>query len=343
MRPAFRKPAVRAALAPHSDAIARVQSRAMDIFDAAATCARLPLAALIDRLRGLYASGCEIAPRQLHAVNAGDGQPAGHLLLMPAWRAGAHLGVKVVTVFPGNSAHGMPSVHAVYTLFDARTGVPLAQIDGTQLTARRTAAASALAASYLARADASTLLVVGSGRVASLVPAAMACVRPIRRVRVWNHREAGALQLAERLRMQGFDARAVPSLETALADADIVSCATLATTPLVRGAWLREGTHLDLVGSFAPEMREADAACFARARVFVDNEEALLKAGDVLQAIASGAFAAPRLQGTLEQLCRGQRSGRGDASEITLYKSVGSALQDLAAAQLVVEATAASP
>jgi ornithine cyclodeaminase/alanine dehydrogenase-like protein (mu-crystallin family) len=314
----------------------------MDLFDADATCSRLPLAALIDRLRALYASGCEIPQRQMHALNAADGQPAGHVLLMPAWRAGAHLGVKVVTVFPGNTAHGMPSVHAVYTLFDARTGVPLAQIDGTQLTARRTAAASALAASYLARSEASTLLVVGSGRVASLVPEAMACVRPIRRVRVWNHREAGALQLAARLRALGFDAQAVRSLEPALAEADIVSCATLATAPLVRGALLSAGTHLDLVGSFAPEMREADAACFERARVFLDNEEALLKAGDLLQAIASGKFAAQRLQGTLEQLCRGQCRGRGDADEITLYKSVGSALQDLAAAQLVVEAPAAS-
>ncbi|MBE7417000.1 MAG: ornithine cyclodeaminase family protein [Ideonella sp.] len=247
----------------------------------------------------------------------------------------AHMGVKVVTVFPGNAAQGLPSVHAVYTLFDARTGVPLAQIEGTQLTARRTAAASALAASCLARADAAQLLVVGAGRVASLVPEAMACVRPIRRVRVWNHRAAGAQQLAQRLQAQGFDAEPVGALDAALREAEIVSCATLSTLPLLHGAQLREGTHVDLVGAFAPEMCEADAECFARARVFVDHDEALLKAGDVLHAIAAGAFAPARLQGTLQQLCRGERAGRGDAREITLYKSVGSALQDLAAAQLV--------
>src|SRR5262249_55653374 len=151
-----------------------------------------------------------------------------------------------------------------------------------------TAATSALAASYLARADASTLMIVGAGRVASLVAEAMACVRPIRRVRVWNHRPAGAMQLAARLRAQGIEADAAPSLDDALVEADIVSCATLATAPLVHGGLLRPGTHVDLVGSFAPDMREADAECFQRARVFVDSEEALQKAGDVLQAIADG-------------------------------------------------------
>lgn len=323
----------------------------MQILDADATGARLPPAPLIERLRALYVAGCAIPQRQLLAVPApgGAGQAdaaagtAGHVLLMPAWQveraadgAGGHLGVKVVTVFPGNAAQGLPSVHAVYTLFDAHTGVPLAQIDGTQLTARRTAAASALAASFLARDDAAELLVVGAGRVAGLVPAAMACVRPIRRVRVWNHRSAGAQQLAQRLRDQGIEAEAVGALDAALQAADIVSCATLSTLPLLHGARLREGTHVDLVGAFAPAMCEADAECFARARVFVDHDEALAKAGDVLQAIAAGAFAPERLQGTLQQLCRGERAGRGHAREITLYKSVGSALQDLAAAQLVV-------
>ena len=304
-------------------------------FDAAATHDRLPPAALIDALRAMAIAGCTTPARQVHAV--AEGAAAGRLLLMAAWQPGGYLGVKTVTVFAANAARGLPSLHAMYTLFDAATGVPLAQIDGAALTARRTACVSALATSYLARADASRLLVVGAGRVASLVPAAMAAVRPIAHVRVWNHRSDGARRLAHSLCEQGWRAEATDDLCQAVQHADVVSCATLATQPLIRGEWLRPGTHLDLIGSFTPEMREADAQCVARARVFVDQDEALAKAGDLLQAMAEHAFARDALQGTLEQLCRGQRNGRADASEITLFKSVGSAWQDLAAAGLVVD------
>jgi ornithine cyclodeaminase len=313
-------------------------------FDGEATRSRLPFAPLIDALRALFIAGCEVPPRALHAVTQPDGTPAGHLLLMPAWQPGAQLGVKVVTVFPGNTAQGLSSLHGVYLLLDARTGVPLAQLDGSELTSRRTAAVSALAASMLARSDASRLLIVGAGRIASLVHDAMACVRPIARVSVWNHRAAGADALAARLRERGVDAQAVRDLGAAVAAADIVSCATLSTQPLVEGRWLQPGTHVDLVGAFTPEMREADAECLRRARVFVDGDEALVKSGDLTQAAAEGAFAPARLQGTLAQLCRGERPVRTDAREITLFKSVGSALQDLAAAQLLWRGeTAAQP
>jgi len=307
----------------------------MHSFDAAATHARLPMGALVGALRALAIEGCTVPARQVHTL--GEGDAAGRLLMMAAWQAGQRLGIKSVTVFPGNSARGLPSVHAVYTLFDAATGEPLAQIDGSALTSRRTAAVSALAASHLARADASRLLVVGAGRVASLIPAAMAAVRPIAQVQVWNHRREGAHALARSLREQGVRADAVDDLQAAVRSADIVSCATLATQPLVRGDWLQPGTHLDLIGSFAPEMREADAACIGRARVWIDQDEALVKAGDLLQAIAEGAFSRQALQGTLEQLCRGQCGGRASAGEITLFKSVGSAWQDLAAARLLVD------
>ena len=146
----------------------------METFDAEATRARLPFAPLIDALRAAFISGCEVPPRAVHAIVQSDGSPAGHLLLMPAWSPGALLGVKIVSVFPGNTTQGLPSLHGVYLLLDARTGVPLAQLDGTELTSRRTAAVSALAASMLARADASRLLIVGAGRVSSLVADAMA-------------------------------------------------------------------------------------------------------------------------------------------------------------------------
>jgi len=309
----------------------------MRSFDAAATHARLPPAALIDALRMLAIDGCVVPPRQVHAVSDAPDAP-GRLLLMAAWQPGRYLGVKTVTVFAANGARGLSSLHAMYTLFDASTGVPLAQIDGAALTARRTACVSALAASQLARADATRLLVVGAGRVASLLPAALAAVRPLDRIALWNHRSDGARALARTLCEQGLTAHAVDDLRAAVQQADIVSCATLATQPLIRGDWLRAGTHLDLIGSFTPEMREADAQCVARARVFVDNDEALAKAGDLLQAVAEGAFDPASLQGTLPQLCRGERTGRGSADQITLFKSVGSAWQDLAAAGLVIDA-----
>jgi ornithine cyclodeaminase len=303
--------------------------------DAAATHERLPMPALIEALRVMAVAGCVVPQRQVHTV--AQGSAPGHLLLMAAWQPGRYIGVKTVTVFAANAARGLPSLHAVYTLFDAATGAPLALIDGAALTARRTACVSALAASYLARADATRLLVVGAGRVASLVPSAMAAVRPIEQARVWNHRSEGTHKLARNLCEQGLRAEATDDLQDAVQHADIVSCATLSTRPLIRGEWLQPGTHLDLIGSFAPDMREADALCVGRARVFVDNNEALAKAGDLLQAIAEGTFEHGALQGTLEQLCRGQRAGRANASEITLFKSVGSAWQDLAAARLVID------
>jgi len=314
----------------------------MQHFDAAQTRAGLPFGPLIEALRRGFAEGCEVPLRHTHTLAGTDGQPLGTVLLMPAWRPGGRLGIKTVNVFPGNAALGKPGLHAVYTLFDARTGEPLAQLDGDQITARRTVAASALAASYLARADATRLLVVGAGRVARLVPEALRAVRPaLREVRVWNHRPAGAQALAQQWRDDdGIDAVAVTDLEAAVRQADIVSCATLSTQALVQGAWLRPGTHVDLVGGFTPSMREADGDCLRRARVWVDTAEAMAKAGDLLQAVAEGAFDAARLQGTLADLCRGISAGRMAADEITLFKSVGTALEDLAAAELVFDAAA---
>ena len=309
----------------------------MQIVDAATTRRHLGFAPLIEALRAMFVAGCVVPLRHAHRIEGVDGADAGGtLLLMPAWRVGGRLGLKTVTIFPGNGAAcGLPGLNSTYLLFDAATGEPLAQLDGNELTSRRTAAASALAASFLARSDASRLLIVGTGRVAALLAEAMRVVRPIGAVQVWNHRPASALALAARLRDAGFEASATDDLARAAASADIVSCATLATAPLIRGAWLRPGTHLDLIGSFTPQMREADAACFARCSVYVDTDEALAKSGDVLQAVAEGAFSVEQLQGTLAELCTGTRPGRAGPAQRTLFKAVGSALEDLAAAELV--------
>jgi ornithine cyclodeaminase/alanine dehydrogenase-like protein (mu-crystallin family) len=310
----------------------------MLLLDAAALRARLPYGPLVQALRARFVAGCEVPPRQVHAVAAADGSAAGSVLVMPAWRAGGRLGIKVVNVFPGNGARGLPGLHGVYTLFDATTGVALAQLDGTELTTRRTVAASALAASYLARSDARRLLVVGAGRLATEVAAAMAAVRPgLDEAVVWARRPEQAEALVAGLQAAGWRARVAASLAAEVARADIVSCATLATTPLVQGAWLRPGTHVDLMGAFTPAMREVDGDAVARARVFVDTDEALQKSGDLVLAQAEGRFDPAQRQGTLASLCRGETRGRCAEDEITLFKSVGTALEDLAAAELAFD------
>jgi len=306
------------------------------VLDAARTRASLAFDRLIPALREAFIAGAAVPLRHRHDLPQSDGTTAA-LLLMPCWRAGGLLGVKLVSVFPANGARGLPAVSSSYLLCDGETGRHLALIDGTEITGRRTAAASALAGSFLAPSDASTLLVVGSGHIGSLMPAAWASVRPIARVLVWNHRPAGAEQLAARLRAEGFDSTPVSDLESATRDADIISCATLSRVPLIRGAWLRPGTHLDLIGGFTPAMRETDDDAVRRARVFIDTEAALAEAGDMLDPLASGVLRRQDIAGDLAALCRGQVPGRRSAEEITLFKSVGSGLEDLAAASLAYQ------
>ena len=308
---------------------------AMQVFDARATRDALPFDRLVPALREMFAAGCEVPPRQVLQLGA-TGGPAVTSLVMPAWLPGRCYGVKTVNIAPGNAARGLPGLHSTYLLYDAATGVPLAWIDGDQITRRRTAAASALAGTWLARPDASHLLVVGAGQVARLLPAAYRTVRPIARVTVWARSAAAAEALAAELCVQGFDARRAGRLDEAAAEADIVSCATLATEPVLQGRWLRPGGHLDLIGSFTPAMREADDDCFRNAALYVDTEEALAKSGELLGPMSRGVFAAGDVRGTLAQLARGEAAGRRNDAERTVFKSVGTALEDLAAAMLVV-------
>jgi ornithine cyclodeaminase/alanine dehydrogenase-like protein (mu-crystallin family) len=307
----------------------------MRIVDAAATEAALPFERLVPALRAMFAQGCEVPPRQVLEL-ANPGGAAVTTLLMPAWWPGRWYALKCVNVAPGNAALGLPGLHASVLLHDARTGVPVALIDGMAVTTRRTAAASALAASWLARDDARHLLVVGAGRVARVLPAAYRAVRDIRRVTVWARNAVQAQALVATLRDEGFDAAAATSLEAAVRAADIVSCATLATAPLVQGAWLAPGSHLDLIGSFTPAMREADDAALRGAAIYVDTDEALKKSGDLAGPLARGVITPADLCGTLQQLARGDSAGRRDAQARTVFKSVGTALEDLAAAMLVV-------
>lgn len=300
---------------------------------------------LIAALRLAFSTGAIQPTRHHHHIEKPDGA-ASTLLLMPAWTdftaAGTssegHIGVKIVTVSPENNTLGKPAVMGLYLLLDGRTGEPKALIDGQRLTLWRTAAASALAATYLARADASRLLVIGAGALSPFLAKAHASVRPIREIRIWNRTPANAERVAGSLRDDGYDVRVTDDMETSIGWADIVSSATISSTPLVEGRLLEPGTHLDLVGAFTPDMRESDDEAVRRARVFVDTRAGAIKeAGDIVQPLASGALAQADILADLAELSRGAKQGRGADDEITLFKSVGAALEDLAAGSLVFE------
>ena len=284
------------------------------------------------------------APLRANHPIAVPGEPTATLLLMPAWRSGRRIGVKLVTVFPGNAARNERAVGAAYVLFDARDGKPLAMFDGEELTARRTAGASAYAARRLARADARHLTLVGSGRLARELVEAHMHVHRIERVSLWSRTGEHATAAAAAMAADGLPVTAVRDLERAVRDADIVSCATLSTEPLVRGAWLRPGMHLDLIGAFSARMRETDDAAIARADLIVVDSRpgALAEGGDIVSALASGAIDASTIGADLADLARGAHPGRTRDDEITVFKSVGFALEDLAAAEAVFDADAAA-
>ena len=297
----------------------------------------LPYEQLVDALDVAFAGETEVPLRAHHTVPV-PGGTNGTLLLMPAWNTGRSIGIKVATVFPDNAKLDCPAVFASYLLLSAETGVPVAVLDGTEMTLRRTAAASALASRYLSREKASRLLMVGTGNLAPHMVLAHASVRPIDRVFVWGRREDAASDLAERLSAAGVRAEATDDIENTVPDVDIISCATLASDALVCGEWLKPGQHVDLVGAFTPEMREADDESLRRSEVYVDTRTgALSEAGEIVQGMASGAIGEDEIRGELSELANGSVEGRTDDDTITLFKSVGTALEDLAAAELVMK------
>jgi ornithine cyclodeaminase len=295
--------------------------------------------ALIDALNEAFRSGVVVPVRHHHTIPTAGTDAT--LLLMPAWNEDGErfIGCKIVTVFPDNAKAQRPSVYGQYLLLSGETGEPLAMMDGRMLTAWRTACASALAARYLAREDASHLIMVGAGALAPHLIRAHLSVRPIKRVTLWNRTRARAVSLGFGIAVAGIEVDIAETLEEAVAEADIVSCATLAAQPLIQGAWLKKGTHLDLVGGFTPKMREADDQAVKRARIFVDTRAGAAKeAGDIVVPLRKKIIDAKAIKGDLFDLTRGKVKGRTSASQITLFKSVGTAIEDLAAAMLVWKA-----
>jgi ornithine cyclodeaminase/alanine dehydrogenase-like protein (mu-crystallin family) len=300
------------------------------VFSAGDVANALPYGPLVEALRQAFKS--DVATPHRMVMDTG---PVTTLLIMPAWSQ-AYTGIKTVTVKADNNAIGVPSVQGSYLLIDNATGTPVAIMDGTELTRRRTAAAGALAADYLARKNASTLLLVGAGSLAPHFALAHAAVRPIKTVLVFNRTPEKAVHVAQELRADGFAAEAVTDLQAAMARADIVTGITSATGPVIKGAWVKPGTHIDLAGAYKPTSRETDGAAVGMARVFVDTPEgALAEAGDLLMAESEGHFKWNQIQGDLFQLTRGTIAGRKSDAEVTLFKSSGTALEDLAAAAMV--------
>ncbi|MDP3897128.1 MAG: ornithine cyclodeaminase family protein [Mesorhizobium sp.] len=317
----------------------------MQMIDAAGVDKALTFPGLTEILRRMFRDGAIQPVRHHHTVSRPHGT-ASTLLLMPAWtdlartEGNGHIGVKIVTVSPDNNAIGKPAVMGLYLLLDGTTGEPEALIDGQRLTQWRTACASSLAASYLAREDASNLLVVGAGALAPFLAKAHSAVRPIDEIRIWNRTPANARKVADALNAEGLNASVALDLDAALPWADIVSAATISTLPLVKGALLKPGTHVDLVGAFSPTMRESDDDAIRRSRIYVDTRAGAVKeAGDIVQPIADGVIGPDDIVADLFELTREQKPGRENAEQITLFKSVGAAIEDLAAGIAVFDAS----
>lgn len=312
----------------------------MLVLDEAETRNALPFAGLIDALDVMFRSNPQAPPRHHHSIEV-PGESDATLLLMPAWLAGRYIGVKMVSVFPGNGKRGLPAIFGSYLLSSGSTGELLAMVDGGELTARRTAAASALASRYLSRRDSSTLLICGTGRLSTNLIEAHSAVRPIRKVLIWGRDPAKAKEIVDRHGPAGLSITVATDLEAAAAQADIISCCTLSEQPLVKGAWLRPGTHLDLIGAFKPTMRETDDEAVRRSRLFVDTRAgALSEGGDLIQPIRAGVISADDIVAELAELAGGIAKGRQTEDEITLFKSVGASIEDLAGAIFALEQVA---
>ena len=303
---------------------------------------------LVSVLRVAFSSNVHAPERHVHQIERTN-EADGSLLLMPAWydmasglpengSSKTYAGLKTVFILPDNAKRNAPTVQASYLLFNSENGETLAMLDGNELTLRRTACASGLACDYLARKDASDLLIVGAGALAPHLIQAHLAVRPIKTISIYNRNEAKAAALAKALKAQGLNAQSVTDVESAARKADIISCATTSSQPIIKGDWLQAGTHLDLVGAFKPTMRETDGKAVAICDVFVDTRGgAMNEAGDLLQAESEGYFKQSDIIADLFDLAQTKHQGRKNNKQITLFKSCGTALEDLAAAAFVYE------
>ena len=263
---------------------------------------------------------------------------ANTLLTMPSWENGRDIGIKLVTVTPANQKRELPSIQGVVVYFDADTGAPLAILDAATVTRKRTAAASALASKLLSRSDSTSLLLLGTGALAPELIRAHTSVRPIETVYLWGRTPAKAQRIQEMFADSPCQVQAVTDYSQVAPSVDIISTATMAVDPLLSSLHLTAGQHLDLVGSYLPHMREADDSVIERVDIYVDNRPGAEKeSGDILQPLQNGIMTTEDIRGTLAELCQGVVPAREQAKQITLFKSVGFALEDLVAARFYHE------
>ena len=309
----------------------------MKVYDRENVASSLQYGILIEALRKAFSSKITAPERVQHTIKNKNGSDAS-LLLMPAWKIGEHIGIKIVSVFPENTTNNMSAVHANYFLMNANDGRPVAVMDGSELTLRRTACASALAADYLVKKNVDTLLMIGTGNLAPHMIKAHCVVRNYSRILIWGRNEEKAKRLALSLNIKDKEIVAKNDLKKALNVADVISCATLTQKPLIMGDWIKPGQHLDLVGAFTPDMAEADSKAIAMSKIVVDTYEgALSESGEIINALKEGRIKKKHILSDLRELVLEEKDIRKDSNDITLFKSVGTALEDLAAAKLVIE------
>ena len=306
----------------------------MKTYDAEAVRRALPWPDLITAIEALFVRGADVPQRQALTITNTGGED-GTLLLMPAWIGGESIGVKAVTFFPGNTKRGISTISAAYLLFDGATGAIRAAMDGDAITVRRTAATSAAAARKLAREDARRLLIAGTGQLSANLAQAHAAVRAYDSIEIYGRTASKAAEVVAELAALGLPATVCTHLETSVRAADTIACCTSATAPVLKGAWLKPGVHVDLVGGFKDDMRETDDDVVQAASIFVDARPGALLSGDLSQPIRAGVISEADILGDFRALASGTHPGRRSQGEITLFKSVGNAIEDLAAAQLV--------
>ena len=309
----------------------------MKHFDMKAIQTALPYPLLVDALAQGLQQFAETPARSFFSPN----QDASCVMIMPAWRPHQMMGVKLVSVWPENNAKGESAVSAVYVLISCLDGRPLAVLDGTELTLRRTAAAAALAAKRLARDNSETLAVLGTGSLSVPLVQAHTDTMRFKNVLVWGRQFYKAQLVVNQLRELGIEVHAMGDLHKTLAMSDVVAVATTATEPFLKAAWVRPGTHISLVGAFTPQMAEAEPGLISKSQLFADCRASVLeKGGEVFQAIEQGLILDSDIIADLAELtAQSDRSWRHDAQAITVFKSVGFALLDLIAAELVIKAS----
>ncbi|HMQ05990.1 MAG TPA: ornithine cyclodeaminase family protein [Saprospiraceae bacterium] len=308
---------------------------AVPFYDSHYMESRLYYPDLIDELDKAFAGNVSAFPPRGHfTIPSNDKNEKDALLFMPAWNEGRDMGTKLVTVYPENEKFNHPVIQGIYVHFDKKYGTPLGMFDVRTLTNIRTAATSALASRYLSKQDSSTLLMMGTGHLIPYLVKAHASIRPVRKVFVWGRDSEKARQKVKEIQHGHLEVTNATDLQIAMSEADIISAATLSREPIVFGRFLKGGQHIDLVGSYTRDRREADDDTMSRGKIFVDTKEGAIKeSGDITIPMASGIISMRDIAGDLFDLCGKKVKGRSNQHEVTIFKSVGYALEDLVAAR----------